>query len=459
MSLATHSSSVIMCFRLISLVAMIMLSGCARYGVVANTPIMQVADGKGYRMSNQQRQRPVGDVLIILAFSGGGTRAAALSYGVLQALRDTRVDIDGREVRLLDEVDRISSVSGGSFTSAYYGLYGDRIFQDYEQLFLKKDVQGALTLQVINPFDIVRRIISRESHSEIAVRYYDRHLFHGATFADFKRDGPFILINASDLEAGEQFVFLQGNFDFLCSDLDAFKVARAVAASSSVPVVFDPIVLDNHAGCGVTKPGWLLQEESISKDNIRLKPVIRTIDGYLDKEKRHYIHLIDGGITDNLGLRSLYTGLSAMGVKRVSRLVIHGIPRHVVIVVVDASTDKESGVGLSRKAPSIAQTISSVTNAQLSRYNTETIELIRRSMVEWEQEMTTPEKPVSTHFVRVSLNDIEDPVERRFFHEIPTSFSLTDEQVDRLIEMGGKLLRQDPEYRGLLEKLNADNTL
>jgi NTE family protein len=66
----------------------------------------------------------------MLTFSGGGTRAAALAYGVLETLRDTPIKIDGKTARMLDEVDLISSVSGGSFTSAYYGLHGDGIFEE-----------------------------------------------------------------------------------------------------------------------------------------------------------------------------------------------------------------------------------------------------------------------------------------------------------------------------------------
>jgi NTE family protein len=62
--------------------------------------------------------------LLILAFSGGGTRAAAFAYGVLEELAATPVVLGGRPRRLLDEVDLISAVSGGSFTAAYYGLYG-----------------------------------------------------------------------------------------------------------------------------------------------------------------------------------------------------------------------------------------------------------------------------------------------------------------------------------------------
>ncbi len=74
-------------------------------------------------------------------FSGGGTRAAALSYGVLKALANTHISTGGGGFRLLDKVGAISAVSGGSFTAAYYALYHDRIFDDFESKFLKRDVE------------------------------------------------------------------------------------------------------------------------------------------------------------------------------------------------------------------------------------------------------------------------------------------------------------------------------
>ncbi|MFZ3138013.1 MAG: patatin-like phospholipase family protein [Thermodesulfovibrionales bacterium] len=83
------------------------------------------------------------NMLLFVTFSGGGTRAAALSYGVLEELSKTEVVIDGKKRRLLDEIDAISSVSGGSFTAAYYGLFGDRIFEDFESRVLKKKYSGS----------------------------------------------------------------------------------------------------------------------------------------------------------------------------------------------------------------------------------------------------------------------------------------------------------------------------
>jgi NTE family protein len=103
-----------------------------------------------------QRQWHRGDQqdLIILAFSGGGTRAAAFSYGALETLRDMKiVTKTGRKTRLLNEVDVITGVSGGSFTALAYGLYGEKLFDEYQSRFLKRNVQGELTTRVLNPLN------------------------------------------------------------------------------------------------------------------------------------------------------------------------------------------------------------------------------------------------------------------------------------------------------------------
>jgi NTE family protein len=143
-------------------------------------------------------------VWLFLAFSGGGTRAAAFSYGVLEELRDTRYSRNGSERRLLDEVDVISSVSGGSFTAAYYGLFGDRIFDDYQDVFLKKNVQKVLINGLLNPLNWFRFMGQGFDRTEMAIDYYDRQIFQGGTFGDMAaRPGPQIQINATDLSIGQ----------------------------------------------------------------------------------------------------------------------------------------------------------------------------------------------------------------------------------------------------------------
>src|SRR5664279_3077002 len=104
------------------LAVLLALSGCATRPV--NPPITEVNRNSGYRFATRQIYDDDKENLVVLAFSGGGTRAAAFSYGVLEELR--RIEIvgaKGRKTRLLDEVDVITGVSGGSFTALAYGLY------------------------------------------------------------------------------------------------------------------------------------------------------------------------------------------------------------------------------------------------------------------------------------------------------------------------------------------------
>lgn len=110
-----------------------------------NPPITKVDPGGGYSLQARQKHFKNQDTLVVLAFSGGGARAAAFSYGVQELLRRTEVAApDGTRFRLLDAVNMITGVSGGSFTALADGLYGEKLLSEYEQRFLKRDVQGEL---------------------------------------------------------------------------------------------------------------------------------------------------------------------------------------------------------------------------------------------------------------------------------------------------------------------------
>src|SRR6185369_7201041 len=134
----------------LSLLLLLLAGGCATRPI--NPPLTEVSLEKGYTFQTRQKHFRNQENLVVLAFSGGGTRAAAFSYGVLEFLRRTEaVAPNGVKVRLLDAVDVITGVSGGSFTALAYGLYGDKLFADYEHRFLKRNVQGELIARAFNP--------------------------------------------------------------------------------------------------------------------------------------------------------------------------------------------------------------------------------------------------------------------------------------------------------------------
>ncbi len=429
-------------------VGILLLSGCASYGVIHNKEQIGAVSTQSYSIKADAGRRGTGDIVLTLAFSGGGTRAAALAYGVMQELRDTTVKIDGRPRRLLDEVDNISSVSGGSFTAAYYGLYGERMFEDYEKAFLRRNVEGSLIRGVLNPL----HWFSSTGRTEMAIKYYEKEVFHNATFADIQRKGgPLILINASDLGYGVRFSFVQEYFNLLCSDISTYPVARAVTASSAVPVLFNPVVLENYRSCKSQKPAWLLAAKKRAANDPQLTEIVEGLESYYKEDKRQYAHFVDGGITDNLGLRAPYEVVKiAGGVKPFLKKSGHKTPGQVVMISVDASTNPEPEMDSSRKQPSMKETIGAVSDIQLHRYNTDTLELIDKSLTSWAREVSTRGKRVEPYFVQVSIKDIKQPDELHYLNTIPTSFSLSDEQVDRLINTGRKLLRSNPDYRRFL---------
>src|SRR5438045_3317329 len=163
-------------------VVLLLLGGCATRPV--NPPIAHADPRAGYRFETRQAvSSNTKENLVILAFSGGGTRAAAFSYGVLEFLRKTEiVGPKGNTGRLLDEVDVITGVSGGSFTALAYGLYGDKLLLDYEQRFLKRNVQGEIVGRSLSPANWGSLSSTAWGRSELAAQLYDEILFNGATF-------------------------------------------------------------------------------------------------------------------------------------------------------------------------------------------------------------------------------------------------------------------------------------
>lgn len=435
------------------LLLFILLSGCANYGNPKNVEISDPIEADRYSLQDWEEGRSNSDLSLTLTFSGGGTRAAALSYGVLKELRDTDILMDGKSTRLLDEVDYISSVSGGSFTSAYYGLHGDGIFENYETDFLRFDLDKHLVLRALNPF----LWFSRKGRTESAIDYYQKFLFHDATFADMIRpDRPMIFINASDLAYGIRLSFIQEYFDLLCSELSSFPVAEAVAASSAVPILFNPVVIANHDNCndmqliGTTR----LQERVEALHGESLPVLLKQLETYNDKEKREFVHLVDGGITDNLGLRAITDILAVSGgADSYLTQMNKPVPRHIVVVMVNAANESTTDMDLSRKEPSAIGVISAVSSLQLTRYDYDSILLLKAKMEQAATGLSTPERPVKFHFISVSLQDIKRRDSLNFFNDVPTTFTLNDEQVDKLIEAGRELLRANPDFQELLDDL------
>lgn len=453
---------------LCAFVALFLSSGCAHYPV--NEPLKTYDPDGGYRGKNVRVPGKSDDLLLFMSFSGGGTRAAAFSYGVLEHLAGTEVVVGGKKRRLLDEVDVISAVSGGSFTAAYYGLHGDCIFDDFESRFLKKNVQGALAARILlNPLNWVRLLSPFFDRSDLAAEYYDTHVFGGGTFGDIvSRKGPMVIINATDMTYGIRVGFSQDTFDAICSDLTRFPVSRAVAASSAVPMLLTPITIRNYAGsCNYRLPApieRMLREEDISERQFYLA---NNISPFLDSAKKPFLHLLDGGVSDNLGLRAILDRIVFSGDYWTSiKDTHHRDVRKVVFILVNAETQPDTSWDRVESPPAFAAMLESYSTIAIERYNVETVALLKESIRQWTDQVRSGRCSGSAvtadpgscgdirfYVVEVKFDALKSEDERWYFKRLPTSFNLSDEEVDRLREAARRILSESREFRRLVEDL------
>jgi len=444
----------------ITFLSLLLISGCAHRPV--NAPLRTLNPDSGYRFQNAAPQAISDDLLLMLAFSGGGTRAAALSYGVLEELAKAKAGPDRNQHRLLDDVGLISSVSGGSFTAAYYALWGDRIFSDFEPRFLKKHVQTGLLLRTLAPWNQVRLASPKFSRSDLAAEYYDHLLFRGATFADLiaQKRRPFLSVNATDVASGARFEFTQDEFDLLHSDLSQFAISRAVAASSAFPIYLTPVVLKNYsAGPALGEPDWIKDIMRSPAASTRLKYIAAQARSYLDGHRR-FIHLLDGGLSDNLGLRGALD--RAIAREQYSRVpsVPSKLPRRIAIIVVDAHTDSDYGWDSKEHSVGLGALLGSLTQVAVSHYSFETIELFREVMARLARECAEGDDSapleLTTYVIELHFNQLRDESDRRFFNTVPTSLQLPSKTVDRLRQLAARQLGDNVEFRRLLGDLGAE---
>ncbi|PMR67085.1 patatin-like phospholipase family protein [Halomonas heilongjiangensis] len=450
-------------WMLVAAMPLMSLGGCASF---PETPKLERVDAaSGYRYANLEDAGSGEDLFVILTFSGGGTRAAALSYGVLETLRDSWVEIDGERRNLLQEVDVISSVSGGSFTSAYYALQGDEIFEPggrFQANFLYKNVEARLKGQLFNPYNWARLLSPTFGRIDIADEVYQDLLFDDADFGDLAARGrkPFLLINATDMAKGATFTFIQSQFDPLCADLNGVTLSRAVAASSNFPIAFTPLTLNSYPGrCDYREPTWVSSGLRDLDSNPRRYYRARSLRTYQAPERR-YVHLLDGGVSDNIGLRLPLTALRSSDLpwSVLTRMNLEQIDK-LVVIVVDAKTQQAPDFDTSPRAPGLTKVVSTISTTPMVNYSFDTVELLRQAMrtradaQRASREQAPPGEAmhqVELYRIYVGFDQLEDETERKRYLSLPTTFDLPAEQVDDLRRIGGVLLERSPCFQSLV---------
>ncbi len=455
------------------LVFLTAVTGCAHRPINARATTHDPKSG--YRISTTPATPENSDELfVVLAFSGGGTRASAFSYGALEKLAATKIRWRGQERRLLDEVDVISSVSGGSFTAAYYGLYRDKLFTDFPDRFLYRNVTSALVWRLFNPVNWFRLASPYYDRIDLAAEYYDDQVFDHKTFADLAalHTRPFIVLNATDMSFVARFEFTQDQFDLMSSDLASYPVARGVAASSAFPVLLSPLTLYNYPGATVAP--WMKDALANRDASPRDFAVAQVANSYLNTERRPFVHVLDGGLADNIGLRgpaqALFSTQNTWAKPdwSLSQLLNTKI-KYLVVITVNARPADAQTWDRHESGPGVLDVLSTVTGGPLGNYSFETVQYVRDTLDSWRQSIRDsqeiarlrggpipPLRDVKFYAAELTFEDVKDPAERDYLNQIPTDFHITHEAVDRLRKAAGELLEASPEIQKLINDLAQD---
>lgn len=407
------------------------------------------------------------NTFVALSFSGGGLRAAAFAQGVLEGLSE-QPSTRGRS--LLDEVSFITSVSGGSLTAAYFGLHGPGGLSEFRNKVLQRDGEAGLRFSLLNPNNLMRVFAGGLNDRSNLNDWLERDVFRGATFADlFRRRRPVVWINASNTQYRLAFPFHERAFDSICSDLASFPVSEAVAASMAVPLFFAPVVLEKFPeACTGPLPAAPPLRDVVRDDQYRLRlALLRALRDYRDPKAGRYLKLVDGGVTDNLGLVSILQ----------SRVLLNtpygpiseqdaATMRRTLFIVVDAgqgpsgdwSREVAGPSGLDIATAAVDTAIESTMRMSYAYF----VPMVRN----WERDIVTyrcslPDDRKAAlvalnpdwrcediHFdvTQISFSDLPE-AEEAALNGIPTRLKLPAEQIDRLLAAARRAVAADAVVR------------
>lgn len=453
---------------LLLLVAMALLGGCGTS--IRNSPINAALaeTGSETQASIDPADSDFGDTVVGMSFSGGGSRASAFAFGVLRELARTQVRSNGKSSPLIDQVDFVSSVSGGSVTAAYFALKGKSMLKDFEEKFLNQDVETNLRTSVSVP-NIVRLTSGGVNDSTGLQSWLDENLFQNATYRDILRPGrPVLWVNASDIYNRTPFVFNKTTFAALCSDLGAFPLSEAVAASAAVPLVFAPIVVRNYADrCDYPMPGWAQNALANGNTPAVLRANAEAVKRYRDIGQVKYVKLLDGGLTDNLGLTGVLIERLAANKPYEPMTEAQAVRmRRMLFIVVDAGRPpggdwaKQVKTDASDLIQAIADTAVDANIRNTYDSFASQLRLWNRELIDWRCKLPLERaralldndhawncRDLSFHVVKVTFDQMPDQEVRRKLERIPTRFKLDKDSVKLLLDSAGAILRRNSAFQ------------
>jgi NTE family protein len=429
--------------RMLALGLIAAQAACSTLHYEVNPPLAEARSTPGYALQRLGTVDNSDGLTILLALSGGGYRAAAMAYAALEVLRDTTIRWDGHSRSLLQEVDIISAVSGGSLTAAYYAVDPERFFAEFRPRVLDVDLQSDLVWAWVSPAGLWRLTSDTFGRGDLLQELLDEQFFHGRTFGALSRRRPMVYINATDMRTGERFEFTQDRFDYLCSDLDRLPIARAVAASMAVPIVFSPITVWSHAAdCPLA-----LQFHPVSGAATRSR----------------YIHLVDGGLSDNTGVRTALENVSLGGgmVATLQRSRLSGA-RKFVQIVINAQVNVDQPEDSLPATPGLMRQLRTAIDVPIDRQAASSLQLFGEAVRRWQEDLRASAELAAQaadfRIIELSVSAAQDTRSAEAIQRIATGLRITPQQIELIRAFVRHELAANVEWQRLLAELHGTTT-
>lgn len=256
-------------------------------------------------------------------------------------------------------------------------------------------------------------------------------------------------------------------------------LSRAAAASSAVPLVLSVVTFNNYGGsCKFAAPPWtqaFSDPETAPRPAARAVKTLQELDAYQDSVHKPYIHLVDGGLADNLGIRGVLEALEELeALKMIGQPTPLDYVRRIAVFVVNSLSSPKTDWDKSARPPNDLAIMVKAAGVPIDHYSYEGIELLRDTMERWRTMRQIRERTalagnndpdltrlvdgpnVDLYAIDVSFAALKDKAEFEYLNNLPTSFVLPSEAVDRLRAAAGTIILSSPEFKRMVKDADFD---
>jgi NTE family protein len=243
-------------------------------------------------------------------------------------------------------------------------------------------------------------------------------------------------------------------------------------------VVLSSITIKNYGGtCNATTPSWakpFLESAEPPRPAARAIRSLKAEQAYADGIRRPYLHLVDGGVSDNVGMRSVLDSLEILeSLHEVGWPTPLDSAKRIIVFIVNSLSSPPTNWDESENPPGTVDILLKAAGTPIDAFSYESVELLKDTAALWQAmrrirnssafaankdpavaaALRVPDAEI--YAIDVSFPALKDKVELDYLNQQPTSFVLPAEAVDRLRAAAGTIITASPEFQRLLKDTGA----